>query len=216
MIKDGSVKWLPQPLVQSMYHVLTRRPTNRNLKEKSVGTTPTDFSNGRGKVVGLPTGNGWEPVSVRVFAAVGEERRKGRGYLKIFPFTSAFFCIAPSANPRERVVRLFHESPTVGLLGLRIVISSRQPMDCWGFAFPGYRQWACRNSARFIQRTEGRLPEQERKGETMSESPEDEMEILPQVPVKPILPSISTDDKEFQELKEDLRAMGCGKLLVLP
>ena len=50
----------------------------------------------------------------------------------------------------------------------------------------------------------------------MSESPEDEMEVLPQVPVKPIIPSIPTDDKEFRELKEDLRAMGCGKLLILP
>ena len=36
------------------------------------------------------------------------------------------------------------------------------------------------------------------------------------VPVKPILPSIQTDDKEFRELKEDLRAMGCGNLLVRP
>ena len=50
----------------------------------------------------------------------------------------------------------------------------------------------------------------------MSESPEDEMEIIPQISVKPILPSIPTDDKELWELKEDLRAMGCGKLLILP
>ena len=50
----------------------------------------------------------------------------------------------------------------------------------------------------------------------MSESPEDEMEVLPQVFVKPILPSIPTDDKELRELKEDLRAMGCGKLFILP
>ena len=50
----------------------------------------------------------------------------------------------------------------------------------------------------------------------MSESPEDEMEILPQIPVKPILLSIPTDDKELRKLKEDLRAMGRGKLLVLP
>ena len=50
----------------------------------------------------------------------------------------------------------------------------------------------------------------------MSESPENEMELLPQVSVKPILPSIPTDEKELRELKEDLRAMGCGKLLLLP
>ena len=98
-------------------------------------------------------------------------------------------------------MRLVLESPTVGWLGLRKVISSRQPLDCWGSAFLGYRQWACWNSARAFQKKEGRVPEQERKGETMSESPEDEMEILPQVPVKPILPSIPTDDKELRELK---------------
>ena len=50
----------------------------------------------------------------------------------------------------------------------------------------------------------------------MNEIPEDEMEIIPQISVKPILPSIPTDDKELRELKEDLRAMGCGKLLILP
>ena len=37
----------------------------------------------------------------------------------------------------------------------------------------------------------------------MSESPEDEMEVLPQVSVKPLLPAIPGDDKEYRELKED-------------
>ena len=37
----------------------------------------------------------------------------------------------------------------------------------------------------------------------MSESPEDEMEVLPQVSVKPLLPAIPADDKEYRELKED-------------
>ena len=50
----------------------------------------------------------------------------------------------------------------------------------------------------------------------MSESPVDEMEILPQVPVKPLIPAIPTDDKVYRELKEDLRAMGCEGLLVRP
>ncbi len=40
------------------------------------------------------------------------------------------------ALPRERVVSLcLLESPAVGLLGLRIVISSRQSLDCWGSIF---------------------------------------------------------------------------------
>ena len=38
----------------------------------------------------------------------------------------------------------------------------------------------------------------------MSESPEDEMEVPPQVPVKPLISAILTDDKEFRELKEEL------------
>ena len=38
----------------------------------------------------------------------------------------------------------------------------------------------------------------------MSESPVDEMEVLPQVPMKPLILAIPTDDKEFRELKEDL------------
>ena len=42
------------------------------------------------------------------------------------------------------------------------------------------------------------------------------MEVLPQVPVKPLIPAIPTDDKEFRELKEDLRAMGCDGLHARP
>ena len=30
---------------------------------------------------------------------------------------------------------MLFESPAVGLLGLRIVISSHQPLDCWGSTF---------------------------------------------------------------------------------
>ena len=50
----------------------------------------------------------------------------------------------------------------------------------------------------------------------MSESLVDEMEILPHVSVKPFIPAIPTDDKEFRELKEDLRAIGCEGLLARP
>ena len=53
-------------------------------------------------------------------------------------------------------------------------------------------------------------------GENMSESPVDEMEILPQVPVKPLIPAIPMEDKEYQKLKEDLRAMGCEGLSARP
>ncbi len=49
----------------------------------------------------------------------------------------------------------------------------------------------------------------------MSESP-DNMEALPNVPVKPIIPTIPTDGKERRELEEDLRAMGCVGLLHRP
>ena len=52
--------------------------------------------------------------------------------------------------------------------------------------------------------------------ETISESPEDEMEVLPHIPVKPILPTIPSDGKEYRELEEDLRAMGCVGLLDRP
>ena len=50
----------------------------------------------------------------------------------------------------------------------------------------------------------------------MSGSPEDEMEVLPHIPVKPILPAIPSDGKERRELEEDLRAMGCVGLLDRP
>ena len=33
---------------------------------KTVGTAPTDFSNGRKETVGIPTVNGWGTVSVKV------------------------------------------------------------------------------------------------------------------------------------------------------
>ena len=50
----------------------------------------------------------------------------------------------------------------------------------------------------------------------MVERGEEDMEMLPQVPTKPLIPAIPTDDKEFRELKEDLRAMGCEGLLARP
>ena len=47
----------------------------------------------------------------------------------------------------------------------------------------------------------------------MIERGEEDMEVLPQVPTKPLILAILTDDREFRELKEDLRAMGCAGLL---
>ena len=50
----------------------------------------------------------------------------------------------------------------------------------------------------------------------MIERKEEDMEILPHVPMEPLIPGIPTDDREFRELKEDLRAMGCDGLLARP
>ena len=50
----------------------------------------------------------------------------------------------------------------------------------------------------------------------MVEKGEEDMEMLPQVPTKPLISAIPTNDKEFQKLKEDLRAMGCEGVLAKP
>ena len=50
----------------------------------------------------------------------------------------------------------------------------------------------------------------------MPERREEDMEDLIPVPTKPLIPAILTDDEEFRELKEDLRAMGCAGLLARP
>ena len=50
----------------------------------------------------------------------------------------------------------------------------------------------------------------------MSKRGEENLEILPHVPVKPLIPAIPTDDREFRELTKDLRAMGCKGLLSYP
>ena len=54
------------------------------------------------------------------------------------------------------------------------------------------------------------------KGEKMPERGEEDMVDLPHILVKPLILAIPTDDEEFQELKEDLRAMGCAGLLARP
>ena len=43
-----------------------------------------------------------------------------------------------------------------------------------------------------------------------------DVEPLPHVPVKPLIPAIPTNDEEFRELREDLHAMGCDGLLDRP
>ena len=50
----------------------------------------------------------------------------------------------------------------------------------------------------------------------MTERGEEDMEVLPQVPTKPLIPAVPTDDMESWELKEDLRAMSCNGLLAKP
>ena len=44
---------------------------------------------------------------------------------------------------------------------------------------------------------------------------EDMMEPIP-IPVRALIPAIPRDDKELQELAEDLRIMGCEGLLAKP
>ena len=69
----------------------------------------------------------------------GSRGRKERGIFKgLLLLLRTFFFFIAQALPRERVVSpCFLEPPAVGLLGLRIVISSRQPLDCWGSTFLG-------------------------------------------------------------------------------
>ena len=45
--------------------------------------------------------------------------------------------------------------------------------------------------------------------------PEDMREPIP-IPLKPLVPTIPTDDEELRELGEDLRIMGCEGLLAQP
>ncbi len=141
-------------MVRSTCQVPTCRPTDRKLKIR--WNDSNGFHNGWDrKPLDSQRETVGEPFPLGFRGSTG--RKKEGGYLKIFPFSSAFFFIAQSANPRERVVRLFLESPAVGLLGLRKFISSRQPLDCWGSAFPGYRQWDCRNSVAISRRVKGAL-----------------------------------------------------------
>jgi hypothetical protein len=44
---------------------------------------------------------------------------------------------------------------------------------------------------------------------------EDMKEAIP-IPMKPLVPTIPTDDEELRQLGEDLRKMGCDGLLALP
>ena len=109
---------------------------------------------------------------------------------------------------------MYFESPAVGLLGLRLAILSRQPLDCWGSAFLELPAGGLPELLKVL--LEGKREKLLQQKENMSDSPVDEMEVLPQVSVKPLLPTIPTDDKEYRELREDLRAMGCGDMLIKP
>ena len=102
------------------------------MKENSVGTTPTDFLT----VGGRPLGFQRETVGKRLGFS-GTRRVKGESrYLRATFFSSAFLPFPRASTPeRTSGEPVFFESPAIGLLGLRIVILSRQPLDCWGSAF---------------------------------------------------------------------------------
>jgi hypothetical protein len=50
----------------------------------------------------------------------------------------------------------------------------------------------------------------------MSEIREEDMREAIPIPMKPLVPAISTDDEELWELGEDLWRMGCDGLLAQP
>ena len=69
----------------------------------------------RGKTVGQPSENGWQPFSVTLNGKHGRE-----GDLRVPSLSSPLsFLHKEKILLRERVVRLFFEPPTAGLLGFR-------------------------------------------------------------------------------------------------
>jgi len=95
------------------------------------------------------------------------------------------------------------ESPTVGLLGLRIFELPAVGLPEFNKDLPG--------TARAEFREKG-LCERERMPEIREE---DMRETIP-IPMKPLVPAIPTDDEELRQLGEDLRKMGCDGLLAQP
>ena len=107
---------------------------------------PTDFV--------TPKGSRWTSngkLLGTVFVRV--KRQQGKVFRGHFLLLRPFF-LSSTQEPSERMSGevKFLELPVVGLLGLRKVISSHQPLDYQGSAFPGYRQWVCRNSVAISRR----------------------------------------------------------------
>jgi hypothetical protein len=95
------------------------------------------------------------------------------------------------------------ESPTIGLLGLRI-------FELPAVGLPEFNQ---------------QLPGTTRAGfgvkglcerEKMSEIREEDMREAILIPMKPLVTAIPMDDEELRQLWEDLRKIGCDGLLALP
>ena len=137
------------------YVVSPCRPTDWKFKSRWNGCNR--FCNSQEEAVGLLMENGWGTISGRVSRqqdrVEGKKVFKGR-FLFLRPSSSSLHA---SASERTNGEVLYLESQAVGLLGLRKFILSHQPLDCWGFAFPGYRQWVCRNSVVISRREEGAM-----------------------------------------------------------
>jgi hypothetical protein len=107
---------------------------------------------------------------------------------------------------RERVARLCDvllESPTVGLLGLRIFELPAVGLPEFNKHLPGT--------------TRSEFNEKGLRGrEGMPEIREEDMRETVPIPMRPLVPTIPTDDEELRQLGEDLRKMGCDGLLAQP
>ena len=97
----------------------------------------------------------------------GTRRVKGENrYLRAIFFSSALLPF-PCASTPERTSGepVFFESPAVGLLRLRIAISSRQPLDCWGSAFLELPAVGLPELRKVVQGERGKSAGKEREGE---------------------------------------------------
>ena len=101
-----------------------------------------------------------------------------------------------------RVSDVLLESPTVGLLGLRIFELSAVGLPEFNTQLPGEMSVLVRREKEGLNK----MPELR---------PEDMREPIP-IPLKPMVPAIPTNDEELRELGEDLQLMGCEGLLAQP
>ena len=94
---------------------------------------------------------------------------------------------------------MFLESPVVGLLGLRIFELPAVGLPKFNKHLPGKQR------VRSAERVK-KMPEVR---------PKNMRKPIP-IPLKPLVPTIPTNDEELQELGEDLRILGCEGLLAQP